>query len=137
MKKTFSLFVRAMSIFEYGSFNEFEVFLNQSAFLELNHINMRNIYLFMMYQCEELFTGRCWWRNKYLKCCSMFVKQRSEYGICYSFNSVVNDVGDLRFQREKSYPWRTSNYGEWSGLRIEINAASSNSVLFDRNGVIV
>ena len=128
--------METLNFFEYGSFDEFEDALEMPTFTELNHINITDLYLFMMYQCEDLFTGRCWWRNKYMNCCSLFELQRSEYGICYSFNSVVNEVGLLRFQNEPSYPWRTSNYGDWSGLRIEINAAASNSGS-TLNGVVV
>lgn len=129
--------METLSVFEYGSFDEFEESLQQPTFSQLTHINITDIYLFMMYRCEDLFTGICWWRNKYMNCCAIFGQQRSEYGICYSFNSIVNDMGKSRLLHDPSYPWRTSNYGDWSGLRIEINAASTNSVQSDRNGVIV
>jgi Amiloride-sensitive sodium channel len=51
------------------------------------------IFFQVMHTCEEMFTGRCWWRNRYYECCKLFVEQKSEFGICYAFNSAVNDVG--------------------------------------------
>lgn len=49
-----------------------------------------------MLKCEDMFNDKCWWRNKYINCCKIFTKQESEYGICYAFNSGLNDVGRSR-----------------------------------------
>lgn len=42
----------------------------------------------------------CWWRNRYMNCCGgdrgLFVMQYTEYGICYTFNTVLNSVGKSR-----------------------------------------
>lgn len=40
----------------------------------------------MGHDCEELF-DTCWWRHRYFNCCEIFGKQKSEYGICFGFNS--------------------------------------------------
>lgn len=53
-----------------------------------------------MHTCEEMFVDPCWWRNKYMNCCgdnALFVLQRSEYGICYAFNSVLNSQGASKY----------------------------------------
>lgn len=75
-----------------------------------------------MHNCEDLFTeSLCWWRNKYVPCCSFFHIQRSEYGLCYSFNSLSNDAGRAFAENSTDYPWRVSNYGDWSGIRLNLN----------------
>lgn len=39
----------------------------------------------------------CWWRNRYMNCCDdsrgVFVLQETEYGLCFTFNSVLNSIG--------------------------------------------
>lgn len=47
----------------------------------------------VIHRCEDLFDGECWWRNKYMNCCDLFTIQRSEYGICYAFNSATSPRG--------------------------------------------
>ena len=85
--------------FEYGSFDEFTEVLKEPEFDKLNHINITDLYEEVMYTCEEMFTGKCWWRNKYLNCCTIFEKQASEYGICYSFNSAISKEGAAKIVR--------------------------------------
>lgn len=46
-----------------------------------------------MHKCKDLFDGQCWWINKYVECCTVFSEQKSEYGLCYAFNSGVNEEG--------------------------------------------
>lgn len=91
---TFYHLILGLNNIEFGGFDEFsdDVFTTSSPILNL--INLTEIFEFAMLTCEEIFTGKCWWRNKYYNCCDDFFHvQKSEYGICYSFNSAVNDDG--------------------------------------------
>ena len=90
----FRLLLLSMNQLEFGSFDEFydEVFNFTSPMLD--SLNLTEIFHFVMLRCEEIFIGRCWWRNKYLDCCNGFFElQNSEYALCYSFNSAVNEKG--------------------------------------------
>jgi Amiloride-sensitive sodium channel len=49
-------------------------------------LNVTQIYEFMMHDCDA-FLATCWWRKVSFKCCEWFSKQRTEYGVCWSFNS--------------------------------------------------
>lgn len=116
----------------------------------------------MVHKCSELFGLPCWWRNKYINCCSIFTEQKSEYGICYAFNSATNPVGYSKLvsdigedntiikltaaetafslqMNEPTYPWRTSSYGDWSGLRMEVNINDSTKIkgIKSRSGILV
>jgi hypothetical protein len=79
---------------------------------------------------------------------------RSEYGLCYSFNSAVTEIGKEKevrkickfkqivrrvFQANESihYPYRTSNYGDWSGLRVELSTRTDISAQVDIDGVLI
>ncbi|KAJ6635968.1 Pickpocket protein 19 [Pseudolycoriella hygida] len=119
----FHEFLIGLNAFEFGSFDEFEN-VKDANMSDLNHINLTELYKRVTFQCEELFIEQCWWRNKYYNCCSgnqkLFVKQKSEYGICYAFNSVLNEIGRERNKNESNYPWRTSTFGDWSGLRVQL-----------------
>lgn len=78
--------------FEFGNFDEFNEFENISL-NELNDINLTEVAKFMSYTCDELFEKICWWRNREIPCCEIFSIQKTEYGFCYSFNSLTNDEG--------------------------------------------
>lgn len=111
-----------------------------------------------MHRCEDLFKGLCWWRNKFWHCCEIFSVQRSEFGFCYAFNSVTNTAGRKRIvsnlnlevqcvrvhnififfkQHELDYPWRTSSYGEWSGLKATVYVQNNNNSKKNHYGILV
>lgn len=99
-EETLELFrslILSMNELEFGAFDEFqdEVFNVTSKTLE--SLNFTEVFEFVMLKCDEIFVGKCWWRNKYCKCCDdFFYLTRSEYGLCYSFNSAVTDVGKVK-----------------------------------------
>lgn len=155
--KIFRVLISSLIQFEFGALDEFneEVFKFTSPVLDA--LNLTAVMEFVMLRCEEIYIGRCWWRNKYFNCCNDFLfTTRSEYGLCFSFNSAVNDIGkekDVRlnqnlfsdqlnrkcFQANESihYPYRTSNYGDWSGLRVELSARSDIALQEDVDGVTI
>lgn len=91
---TFRLLLDSMNNIEFGALDEFEQEVFDYSSPELTALNLTELYEFTMLTCSELFTGNCWWRNRYLNCCENFFElQKSEYGICYSFNSAVHEVG--------------------------------------------
>lgn len=55
---------------------------------------MRNMYYYnivfkVMHECKDLFVN-CWWRIRYINCCEIFTLQKTEYGLCWSFNSATS-----------------------------------------------
>lgn len=44
-----------------------------------------------MMTCEEMFTGRCWWRSHEINCCGSMELHKTEFGYCYSFNSDLSE----------------------------------------------
>lgn len=87
-KEVFVKFVRILQNQEFGSFDEYEVLLNESvAFMD--HLNISEVYEFMMHDCDKLFVS-CRFRDDDFNCCELFSKQISMYGICWSFNSMTN-----------------------------------------------
>lgn len=71
-----------------------------------------------MPSCEQ-FLSSCWWRNADRNCCEIFEVQKTEYGLCYSFNSemAVTSLPDPT----ESRPRKASSYGEWSGIKVTIH----------------
>lgn len=140
----------------FRSWDEFDQEIFNFTSPEMDKLNLTEIFEFVMLKCEEIYVGRCWWRNKYMNCCSdIFEIQRTEYGLCYTFNSAVSVVGKKKAVKKKfvlmnifwlnyfkdnesvHYPFRTSNYGDWSGLRIELSSRSDLSLREAIDGVIV
>lgn len=93
----FKSLVASLNQLEFGAFDEFyEEIFNFSSPL-LDSLNLTEIFQFVMLRCDEIFVGRCWWRNKYVNCCNdFFYLARSEYGLCFSFNSAVHEIGKAR-----------------------------------------
>lgn len=91
----FKLLVASLNGFEFGALDEFYEGVFEFSSPELDKLNLTEVFEFVMLTCEEIFVGQCWWRNKYWKsCCDDFlVLQRSEYGLCFSFNSAVSPIG--------------------------------------------
>lgn len=87
----------------------------------LESINFGQLLYDVSPRCSEIFEGPCWWRNKYINCCSIFVHQVSTYGHCFAFNSIYNEDA-FQHENETDWPWRTSNYGDWSGLRVTLRS---------------
>lgn len=135
----FRLLLLSMNSFEFGALDEFyeEIFNFTSP--QLTAMNLTELFEFVMLTCEEVFIGRCWWRNKYFDCCDdFFYRQRSEYAFCYSFNGAVSPLGQQKEANESiHYPVRTSNYGDWSGLRVDLSARTDVSLSEENDGVLV
>ncbi|KAG5683041.1 hypothetical protein PVAND_012348 [Polypedilum vanderplanki] len=142
-KETLEIFrflILNLNNIEFGSFDEFyDEILEFPSNDELRNLNLREVYKFAMLTCDEIFVGKCWWRNKYYECCNDFFEQQtSEYGICFGFNGAVEGIGIAKNENESfHYPLRTSNYGEWSGLRIEISTRTDLSLKEEINGIKV
>lgn len=94
-RKVFHFLLNGLNNFEFGAMDEFNVETFEIFSPVLNQINLKKLFEFTMLTCEEIFTGKCWWRNKYFNCCTddLIHIQKTEYGICYAFNSAVNEIG--------------------------------------------
>ena len=86
--ETFVKFLNVLQNMDYGSFDEFEV-IKENDVTEMDKLNISQVYEFMMHDCDK-FLVSCSWRNVPFNCCDWFSMQRSEYGICWSFNSFTN-----------------------------------------------
>lgn len=84
-KETFTKFLHILQNQEFGSFDEYGVIADDNL-TALESLNITEVYEFMMHDCEVFFVN-CWWKDKPFNCCELFSKQKSEYGICWSFNS--------------------------------------------------
>lgn len=86
--ETFVKFLQILQNLEFGSFDNFAVIKNDET-SEIDNMNLTEIYDFMMHDCKDLFVS-CSWKSKPFNCCEWFSKQRSMYGICWSFNSFTS-----------------------------------------------
>lgn len=90
----FRTFVLSLNQMEFGALDEFKLDIFNFTSPLLHSLNITEIFEFAMLRCDEIFIGKCWWRNKYMDCCDdFFLLTRSEYGLCYSFNSAITASG--------------------------------------------
>lgn len=86
--ETFVTFLKIMQNMDYGSYDEFEV-IRQNNVTEINKLNLTEVYVFMMLDCEVFFVS-CSWKKVPFNCCDLISRQITEFGICWSFNSATN-----------------------------------------------
>lgn len=148
--ETFVNFMKILQNMEFGSFDELDVIVGKDV-SDIDKLNISKVYEFMMHDCDDFFVS-CLWRNSPFNCCEWFSKQRTEYGICWSFNSYTNvgskfvnvslkfefctkkTVDFNYFKRSANFPWRVSNRGPKSALKVKVNTHPETSI--DRMGVI-
>lgn len=138
--KIFHLLLTSLNSLEFGGLDEFNEEIFKFTSNELNQLNLTEIIEFMLLTCEEIFISRCWWRNKYFdNCCDDFMHLvKSEYSLCYGFNSAVTEDGKKKEENiSNHYPLRTSNYGDWSGLRIQLSTRTDIASNISNDGIIV
>lgn len=138
--KIFHLLLLSLNRLEFGAMDEFHEEIFNFTSNELNKLNLTEIVEFMLLTCEEIFIGRCWWRNKYYEnCCDDFMYLvKSEYSLCYGFNSAVTETGKAKEDNSSiHYPLRTSNYADWSGLRLKLSTRADIAEKVFNDGISV
>lgn len=92
----FRILVLSLNQLKFRSIEKFSPAVFNYTSPELDKLNLTEVYDFVMLRCEEIFIGKCWWRTKYVNCCNedgLFSQQRTEYGLCFSFNGAVSGIG--------------------------------------------
>ncbi|XP_028895521.2 pickpocket protein 19-like [Zeugodacus cucurbitae] len=113
------LFVEIVGMYDTFTFGRFDLFGNLMGkpIVELNYINFTEVARRMTWRCEELLTD-CVWRGHPMNCCDIFIRRRSNLGICMAFNSVESSGGLLKLQMDSKWPWRVSGSGPKNGLQV-------------------
>ncbi|XP_070853117.1 pickpocket protein 19 [Drosophila suzukii] len=83
----------------------------------LDSLNLREVYKYIQYQCQDLFKI-CRWRENPVNCCEIFEQQFTESGLCFVFNAEISQVSRKRAKEDQYYPLRTAQYGEGTGLDV-------------------
>ncbi|XP_017083076.1 pickpocket protein 19 isoform X2 [Drosophila eugracilis] len=85
----------------------------------LDHLNLRDVYKYIQFTCQDLF-HICRWRSNPVNCCDILEYQFTESGLCFVFNAEISAASRKRAKEDKYYPLRTPQYGEGSGLDLFI-----------------
>jgi hypothetical protein len=132
-KQVFLTLINVLQTMDYGSYDEFAI-LESDYRGELDHLNVSEIYRFMMHECEDFFI-HCSWRGKKVRCCEIFSIQVTEYGLCFSFNSFTNE-GTTFINRTKNFPWRVANIGKDSALKVIVNSSPEKKVVRENSQIL-
>ncbi|KAE9526506.1 hypothetical protein AGLY_013154 [Aphis glycines] len=134
--------LKTFSVLSYGDFDEFDELRNITELPKLIWLNITELLVKVMRPCEEVFShGSCWWNFKRVNCCDVFELQRTEFGLCHSFNSDFSEYSRARlgadsgligaFWRTESgelRPRRTGDNGQWSGVRMYVSTMTPEQV---------
>lgn len=130
-RSTASEFLKIFQNIEWGSFDEFDDLVKRNV-SHLKSWNLTELVRFMMHDCDQFFI-ECEWKKMKFNCCDVISRQKTEYGICWSFNS---------YSSEKSYEviknltngkvLKVKNAGIQSALRVKL--ATLNSTIIERSG---
>lgn len=115
-KSTALDYIGILRTFEYGSWDEFKA-MNIASVDHLISWNTSEIFEFMMHDCDKFFV-ECEWKKEKFDCCEKFVRHRSEYGICWSFNT-------FKIGHTKNSVLKVTKSGLRSGLRVKVNTFPS------------
>lgn len=128
--KLFIKFLEINQNMDFGSFDEFQEIVDGNYNGSMDHLNVTEMYEFMMHDCKS-FLLECRWRRKLHDCCTIFSMQLTEYGICWSFNSL-SSKGNRGLNQSVSFPWRVHAVGRRSALEVKTNL-EKNKILFFMN----
>nr|XP_036212967.1 pickpocket protein 19 isoform X1 [Bactrocera oleae] len=120
--QTFRRFFAIMGDFSFNNFYH----LRQLYGLDLNltlldDVDIMEVMRYVGFTCDEMFVQPCHWRRNAYNCCDLFSMERTEYGFCFVFNSVITEQGRERMLRNRYYPYHNSKTTELSGLDVVIN----------------
>lgn len=119
-----SEYIRILRTFEFGSWDEFGDGMGNLSVEHLVAWNTSEVYEFMMHDCDK-FLIECQWKKEKFDCCKRFVRHRTEYGVCWSFNS-------FKLGEKDNEMLMISKSGVKSGLRVKLNThPSPNDVVTD------
>ncbi|XP_047517868.1 sodium channel protein Nach-like [Pieris napi] len=82
--------------------------------------------------CSNLLSD-CWWDNQYFPCCDRFQPVETEYGECFSFNSVLNENTALAANKETGTPSLIFTTVDASMIRIH---ASDEYISVDMENIL-
>ncbi|KAG5674514.1 hypothetical protein PVAND_004476 [Polypedilum vanderplanki] len=131
-QKLFVRFLEILQNMDYGSFDEFTHIADDYKG-QFDHLNIFEIYKFMIHECKDFFVD-CKWRNKKVDCCKFFSLQITEYGLCYSFNSYTNEPTEL-VSHTKNFPWRSASSGKNSALDVIVNTQPSTRIEYESSQI--
>ncbi|XP_016952170.1 pickpocket protein 19 isoform X2 [Drosophila biarmipes] len=83
----------------------------------LDSLNLRDVYKYIQFKCQDLFK-MCRWRGNPVNCCDVFEDQFTESGLCFVFNTEISPRSRKRAKEDQFYPRRTAQYGEGTGLDV-------------------
>ncbi|XP_053945431.1 pickpocket protein 19 [Anastrepha ludens] len=138
--QTFRQFFAVLSDFRFDNFVELKPLttlqMNRSL---LDNVDIKEVMQFVSFTCDELFEQPCFWRRQEYDCCHLFSLERTEYGFCFVFNSLINEKGRERRRTDRYYPYHNSKSGEGSGLDVRVNLDKSkqNPNVSSRSGIYV
>ncbi|PSN50549.1 hypothetical protein C0J52_03497 [Blattella germanica] len=117
--RLFHGFLKSMAQVAFGDFDFIKQDVDYSKSPELAALNITELMLKVMPQCQEMFHGveNCWWRNNYFNCCENARKWFDSSA--YYLKAPERNENS----KEELRPRRTSSYGPWGGLRFTLNTS--------------
>ncbi|XP_023247311.1 pickpocket protein 19-like [Copidosoma floridanum] len=106
--------LKKISIFDRNHLGELQI--------PTDSINITEVLINLMPKCDQLF-HECTWINEKKNCCDLFDIEKTELGMCYSFNSLTTTEKNI------VEPYTTNNFGSGSGLQIMITNEKLNHVV--------
>ncbi|XP_023247310.1 pickpocket protein 19-like [Copidosoma floridanum] len=115
--------LKKISIFDRNHLGELQIPTDSTKILTLlDSINITEVLINLMPKCDQLF-HECTWINEKKNCCDLFDIEKTELGMCYSFNSLTTTEKNI------VEPYTTNNFGSGSGLQIMITNEKLNHVV--------
>lgn len=127
-----------LSNFRFDDLNNLEG-ISELNLTEFQNINIFDLVDFFSFECEDILAN-CLWIYRKEDCCKLFLKERTENGICLVFNSLISEASRQKLNsKNEYYPLKDSKVGLFHGLQLDIllNKNKSNIEFQKQTGVYV
>lgn len=69
----------------------------------LDHLDLREVYKFIQFRCQDLF-HTCRWRGNPVNCCDVIEYQFTEAGLCFVFNTEISPASRQKAVSKRIHP---------------------------------
>lgn len=121
--QTFTALVRYLETLRFDNFQYSNSELEDQNLEAVDFVNITILAHFLSLRCEDILDpGSCVWRQTHFNCCDYFVTEKTEYGLCLVFNSVLSEKSRQIRKSEGTayYPLHNAKAGQSTGLNFNL-----------------
>lgn len=121
--KVFTALVGYLETLRFDNFKYSNSELEDYNLEAVDFVNITKLANFLSLRCEDIVEPEsCRWRHAYFNCCDYFITEKTEYGLCLVFNSVLSEQSQKirKVEGNAYYPKHNAKAGQSTGLNFNL-----------------